>query len=113
MSEKHTQTTVEPIGIIDKDPCLIRVKSTTNPEGLSRSILHVLKEYDYVKVHSVGQKALSITMAAHRLAKSRIADIESGVVLVCTQSEYVARIDDKPTRGLATRMFYIPIKYAL
>lgn len=100
-------------GCETKDPRLIKVKGTTNPEGLARSILHVLKDHDYAKVNSVGPKALSVTMFAYRLARGRIQEIESGAVLVCAQSEYVARVDDKPTRGLSTRMFCIPIKYAL
>jgi hypothetical protein len=108
----------------EKDPQTIRVrggdpgstdpsKRPTRPEGLARSILHVLKDYDYVKVLSVGPKALNTTMSAFRLAKNQATSVLDGHVLVCTQSEYVAYIGGKPTKGVCTRVFPIPIKYAV
>jgi len=106
-----------------KDPQVIRVragdprsedvsKRPTNPEGLSRSILHVLKKHEYVQVYSVGPKALNITMAGYRGAKERFAKVLDGWVLVCSQSEYAADIGGNTTLGICTRIYPIPIKYA-
>ena len=44
----------------------------TDPIGLSRSILHVLKDYEYVRVLSVGPTALNSVMTAYRLASREI-----------------------------------------
>ncbi|MBS1722399.1 MAG: hypothetical protein JSS66_05270 [Armatimonadetes bacterium] len=107
-----------------KDPQAIRVragdpkstdpdKKPTNPEGLARSILRVLEKHEYVQVYSVGPHALNITMAGYRCAKERFAKVLDGWVLICTQSEYVADIGGKPTLGVCTRMYPVPIKYAL
>lgn len=106
-----------------RDPQVIRVragdpksedpdKRPTNPEGLSRSILHVLKKHDYVQVYSVGPKALNITMAGYRGAKERFTKVLDGWVLVCSQSEYAATIGGKTTLGVCTRIYPIPIKFA-
>ena len=97
ISETEETNTMEPGP--GKDPQVIRVragdpkssdpdKRPTNPEGLSRSILHVLKKHDYVQVYSVGPKALNITMAGYRGAKERFAKVLDGWVLVCSQSEW-------------------------
>lgn len=107
-----------------KDPKAIRVragdpksdnpdKKPTNPEGLARSILHVLEQYDYVQVYSVGPHALNITLSGYRSAKERFAKALDGWVLVCTQSEYAANVGGKTTLGICTRIYPIPIKYAL
>lgn len=121
ISETEAATAVEPGP--GKDPQVIRVragdprsddpdKRPTNPEGLSRSILHVLKKHDYVQVYSVGPKALNITMAGYRGAKERFTKVLDGWVLVCSQSEYVADIGGKTTLGICTRIYPIPIKFA-
>lgn len=108
----------------DKDPQAIRVrggdpksddpnKKPTSPDGLARSILHVLKEYEYVQVYSVGPKALNITMSGYRGAKERFAKVLDGWVLVCSQAEYTADIGGgKTTMGICTRIYPIPIKFA-
>lgn len=119
MAEEHKED-----HLTEKDPQTIRVRGgdpssddparrPTKPDGLARSILHVLKEYDYVKVLSVGPKALNTTMSAYRLAKNQATSVLDGHVLVCTQSEYVAYVGGKPTKGVCTRVFPIPIKHAL
>jgi hypothetical protein len=96
---------------VDTDPS----KKPTDPVGLSRSILHVLSnnEDGYVKLLSVGPTSLSIAMKAYRIAKQEIEKKTDGVRLVCSQSEYVAEINSKSTKGICTRIFAVPIKYAL
>jgi hypothetical protein len=81
--------------------------------GLSRSILHVLKNHDYVRILSVGPTALSSVMSAYRLASRDIESLTNGSVLVCRQSEYSAEIGGKKTKGICTRIFAIDIKFAL
>jgi len=90
-------------------------KKSTDPIGLSRSILHVLKnnEDGYVKLLSVGPTALNIAMKAFRMASDEIEKKTDGAVLVMRQSEYVAEINGKNTKGVCTRIFAIPIKYAI
>ena len=85
----------------------------TDPIGLSRSILHVLKEHEYVRVLSVGPTALSSVMSAFRLASREVESLTNGSVLVCRQSEYSAEIAGKKAKGISTRIFAIDIKFAL
>ncbi len=85
----------------------------TDPVGLSRSILHVLKDHEYVRILSVGPTALSSVMSAFRLASRDIESLTNGSVLVCRQSEYSAEIGGKKTKGICTRIFAIDIKFAL
>jgi len=88
-------------------------KRPTDPVGLSRSILHVLREHEYVRILSVGPTALSSIMAAFRLASREVESLTNGSVLVCRQSEYNAEIAGKKTKGISTRIFAIDIKFAL
>ena len=85
----------------------------TDPVGLSRSILHVLKDYEYVRVLSVGPTALNSVMTAFRLASRDIEGLTNGSVLVLRQSEYSAEIAGKKAKGICTRIFAIDIKFAL
>jgi hypothetical protein len=85
----------------------------TDPIGLSRSILHVLKDYEYVRVLSVGPTALNSVMTAYRLASREIESLTNGSVLVLRQSEYSAEIAGKKAKGICTRIFAIDIKFAL
>ena len=93
----------------DPDPA----KRPTDPVGLSRSILHVLKDNEYVRVLSVGLTALSSVMTAFRLASREVESLTNGSVLVCRQSEYTAEIGGKKAKGISTRIFAINIKFAL
>jgi len=106
------------------DPCTLRArggnfddpnpaKRPTDPVGLSRSILHVLSEHNYVRVLSVGSVALQQVMTAFRIAAQEVESKTQGVVLVVRQSEYVAEIGNKKAKGVCTRIFAIPIQYAL
>jgi hypothetical protein len=88
-------------------------KRPTDPVGLSRSILHVLKDNEYVRVLSVGPTALSSVMSAFRLASREVESLTNGSVLVCRQSEYTAEIGGKKAKGISTRIFAINIKFAL
>ena len=88
-------------------------KRPTDPVGLSRSILHVLKENEYVRVLSVGPTALNAVMSAFRLASREVESLTNGSVLVCRQSEYTAEIGGKKAKGISTRIFEINIKFAL
>ena len=85
----------------------------TDPVGLSRSIVHVLKEHEYVNVLSVGPIALSSVMKAFRLASLEAESKSKGEVFVCRQSEYDAEIGGKKAKGVCTRIFAIHIKFAL
>lgn len=96
-----------------KDPHTLRVKGTTSPEGLSRSILHVLSSSEYVQLKSVGGPAEKVVMSAFRMAAREAESRTAGAVLVIRQSEYTAMIDGKPTRGICSRVFPIPTKFAL
>jgi len=89
-------------------------KPPTNPKGLARSILHVFEEnpYGYVKIESVGPRALDITMAAYRIAQEMFSKRTTDFVLVVRQSEYTAEVNGSPTRGVCTRIHPIPIAYA-
>ena len=107
--EEENQTTIE----IKKDPNTLRVKGTTNPEGLSRSILHVLATNEFVQLKSVGSPSEKVVMAAFRMAAREAESRTAGSVLVIRQSEYTAIVDGKPTRGVCSRIFPIPTKFAL
>jgi stage V sporulation protein SpoVS len=107
-----------------KDPRVLKVRGgdpndadesrrPTDPVGLSRSILHVLKEHDYVKILSVGPTALNVTMTAFRFASREVESLTNGSVLVNRQTEYYAEINGKRTKGVCTRIFAIDIKAAL
>ena len=85
----------------------------TDPVGLSRSILHVLKDNEYVRILSVGPAALNSVMTAFRLASREVESLTNGSVLVCRQSEYTAEIGGKKAKGISTRIFAINIKFAL
>lgn len=110
--------------IFSNDPYTLRVRGgdvdpnnperkPTDPNGLSRAILHVLGKSEYVRILSVGPKALSIVMQAFRLAAQEAESRTNGAVLVCRQSEYEAIIGNNKTKGVCTRVFGIPIKYTL
>ena len=110
--------------IFSNDPHTLRVrggdvdplrpdKKPTDPVALSRAVLHVLGKNEYVRILSVGPKALNITMRAFRLAAQEAESRTNGAVLVCRQSEYEAIIADKKTKGVCTRIFGIPIKDVL
>jgi stage V sporulation protein SpoVS len=88
-------------------------KRPTDPIGLSRSILHVLKDHEYVRILSVGPTALNSVMSAYRLASREVESLTNGSVLVCRQSEYNAEVAGKKTKGISTRIFAIDIKFAL
>lgn len=85
----------------------------TDPVGLSRSILHVLKDNEYVRILSVGPAAMNSVMTAFRLASREVESLTNGSVLVCRQSEYNAEVAGKKTKGISTRIFAIDIKFAL
>jgi hypothetical protein len=89
-------------------------KKATDPVGLSRSILHVLNNNDdgYVKLMSVGPTALNIALKAFRIASDEIERKTDGAVLVIRQSEYITEINGRSSKGICTRIFAIPIKYA-
>lgn len=89
------------------------LKRPTDPIGLSRSVLHVLKDHEYVRILSVGPTALNAVMTAFRLASRDIESLTNGSVLVCRQSEYTAEIAGKKAKGICTRIFAIDIKFAL
>lgn len=106
-----------------RDPQVIRVrggdpadtdpkKRPTIPSSLSRSILHVLKDFDWVDLESVGPRALSGVCEAFRLSDIEVTKRAAGVVLVMRQKEYAADIGGRMTRGIRTRIFAIPIKEA-
>jgi hypothetical protein len=88
-------------------------KKPTDPVALSRAVLHVLADSDYVRILSVGPKALNITMKAFRLAAQEAESRTNGAVLVARQSEYEAIVANKKTKGICTRIFGIPIKNCL
>ncbi len=106
------------------DPCTLRArggqfddpdvsKRPTDPVGLSRSILHVLSEHNYVRVLSVGPVSLQQVMTSFRIAAQEVESRTQGVVLVARQSEYTAEVGNKRAKGVCTRIFAIPIQYAL
>ena len=106
------------------DTCTLRVRGgdpndadlkrrPTDPSGLSRSVLHVLSQHEYVKIESVGPIAMNVVMAAFRMACEVAESRDSGVVLVMRQSKYTAEIGGKRAEGIRSRVFAIPIKYAV
>jgi hypothetical protein len=106
------------------DPCVLRArggqfddpdpsKRPTDPVGLSRSILHVLSEHNYVRVLSVGSTSLQQVMTAFRIAAKDVESRTQSVILVARQSEYIADVGNKRAKGVCTRIFAIPIQYAL
>lgn len=111
----------------DTDDFIIRVrggdinsedesKRPTNPMKLALSILRALNKNPegYVKVNSVGPKALNVTMKSFRIASNILAKRTTGVVLVLRQSEYTADLgENKKATGICTRIFPVPTKYAL
>lgn len=106
-------STIEPT-----DPYTLRVKggdNPTDPTGLSLSIIHVLSQNQnaFVNLESVGPKALVSVMTAFRLAAEIIQRRTDATVLVLRQSEYTATVSGQRTQGLRTRIFAIPIKYAI
>ena len=106
------------------DPCTLRArggdpesvdesKRPTRPDKLCLSMLHVLSEHDYVQVESVGPVALNVVLSAFRMAAREAEKRTHGSVLVLRQSEYTAMIGGKPTKGLCSRIFAIPVKDAV
>lgn len=106
------------------DPCTLRArggnfedpdvsKRPTDPVGLSRSVLHVLSEHNYVRVLSVGSISLQQVMTSFRIAAQEVESRTQGVVLVARQSEYVADVGNRKAKGICTRIFAIPVQYAL
>ena len=89
-------------------------KKSTDPVGLSRSILHVLKKNQdgWVNVQCVGAKSLFIASIAFQMAASEIEKYSRSVRLVNTQWTYVAEIAGKPAKGICMRIFAIPELHA-
>lgn len=85
-------------------------KKSTDPVGLSRSILHVLRQNQdgWVNVQCVGAKSLYIASIAFQLAASEIEKYSRSVRLVNTQWTYAAEIGGKPAKGINIRIFAIP-----
>jgi|LauGreDrversion4_2_1035121.scaffolds.fasta_scaffold510254_2 hypothetical protein len=85
-------------------------KKSTDPVGLSRSILHVLRQNQdgWVNVQCVGAKSLYIASIAFQLAASEIEKYSRSVRLVSTQWTYAAEIGGKPAKGINIRIFAIP-----
>ncbi len=114
--DKNMNEIIDDVKPQKNDPQVLRAKggeNPTDPIGLSQSIIHVLKEFDHVKILSVGPTALSSVMAAFRIASIEVATHTNGSVLVCRQSEYTAEINGKKAKGVSTRIFAIDIKHAL
>jgi len=86
----------------------------TDPVGLSRSILHVLRKNpdEWVNVHCVGAKALFTASVAFQMAASEIERYSRSVRLVNTQWTYAAEIGGKPAKGICMRIFAIPELHA-
>lgn len=108
---------------IDNDSFTLRVrggdssdanKKATDPVGLSRSILHVLRKNQdgWVNVHCVGAKSLFTASIAFQMAASEIEKYSRSVRLVNTQWTYMAEIGGKPAKGICMRIFAIPQLHA-
>ena len=100
------------------DEYTIRVRGgevPTDATNLSLSILHVLRKnpHGFVVLLSVGPKALNSVMTAYRLAAMETQKHTDATVLVLRQSEYIAEIAGRKTKGLSSRIFPIPIQHAL
>jgi hypothetical protein len=89
-------------------------KKSTDPLGLSRSILHVLRKNQdgWVNVHCVGAKSLFIASIAFQMAASEIEKHSRSLRLVNTQWTYSAEIGGKPAKGICMRIFAIPELHA-
>jgi hypothetical protein len=85
-------------------------KKATDPVGLSRSILHVLRKNQegWVNVHCVGAKSLFTASIAFQMAASEIERYSRSIRLVNTQWTYTAEIGGKPAKGICMRIFAIP-----
>ena len=88
-------------------------KRPTDPDGLGRSILHVLAQNDFVQIETVGPIAEKIATEAFIFASLEAEKRTQGSCLVKRQTFYTATIGGQPTRGIRTRIFPIPIKYAI
>ena len=95
-------------------PYTLRVKGgdskSDDPVGLSRSILHVLRQNpdQWVNVQCVGAKSLFIASIAFQMAANEIEKHSRAVRLVNTQWTYAAEIGGKPAKGICMRIFAIP-----
>jgi hypothetical protein len=89
-------------------------KKSTDPVGLSRSILHVLRKNQdgWVNVQCVGAKSVFIASIAFQMAASEIERYSRSVRLVNTQWTYAAEIGGKPAKGICMRIFAIPELHA-
>ena len=87
---------------------------STDPVGLSRSILHVLRKNQegWVNVQCVGAKSLFIASIAYQMAASEIEKYSKSVRLVNTQWTYATEIAGKPAKGICMRIFAIPELHA-
>ncbi len=85
-------------------------RKSTDPVGLSRSILHVLRQNpdQWVNVQCVGAKSLFIASIAFQMAANEIEKHSRAVRLVNTQWTYAAEIGGKPAKGICMRIFAIP-----
>ena len=85
-------------------------RKSTDPVGLSRSILHVLRQNqdNWVNVQCVGAKSLFIASIAFQMAANEIEKHSRAVRLVNTQWTYAAEIGGKPDKGICMRIFAIP-----
>lgn len=94
---------------------ILKVKgghNATDAVKLSRSILHVLYRDGCVELKSIGNHALSIAMAAYRLANDEILKNKPKIVLVCMQTlDNVTTSEGKVINGLNTRIFPVPKTY--
>jgi len=108
---------IEDKNTVDKKKNTIRVRggndNPTDPVGLSRAILHVLEDNEYVKLETIGPKSLYIAMTAFRMASNIAESKQQSAVLVMRQSEYDTEINGKWARGICTRIFSIPVKCAV
>ena len=118
-----TATTNTPVDKEHDDPYTLYVrgnsddpkKPSTDPRGLSRSILHSLRQNPggFVQLKTVGPTSLNIAMRAFRLACDITESRTKSVVLVMRQSEFTAMVKNKPTIAVCTRIISIEIKDAL
>lgn len=89
-------------------------RKSTDPVGLSRSILHVLEKNpeEWVNVKCVGAKSLFIASVAFQMAASEIEKHSRALRLVNTQWTYATEIGGKPAKGICMRIFAIPQLHA-
>lgn len=91
-------------------------KRPTDPHKLARAILELLKDYPtegWVNVESVGPTALLVVNTAFRIAREEAGKRLPSAMLVMTQWEYPATVGGRKTRGICTRIFPIPTRYAI